>query len=86
MVRIVGLKSVSFKAQDGTQIEGYNFYLGSDVDPGKGVGLETEKIFVTRRKIADLLAVCPNAADLLELPVVVFYNRYGKVERIVPAE
>lgn len=86
MYKIIGIENVSFKAQDGNQIEGFNLYLTSPIDDKRGVGSKTERIFCSSRKLSDVLAVCPHLDDLLGESVIVYYNRYGKVERVLLAD
>lgn len=75
---LVGMRDVSFKGNDGSQVSGQNFFLTYENDKITGVGVE--KIFISNSKFADLTFV-PELNDQCRL----LYNKYGKVADIVKA-
>ncbi len=86
-MKIVGYKRVSFKANDGNQINGYSLFVTEPFTVGTEDcgGIKTDKLFV-RPEIFENL--CKEYAKKNLTPVnqeiQVFYNRYGKSEQIIP--
>lgn len=77
MSKVIGIVRNDFKLKDGTQITGVNVFLSDPIDPAKGKGVMTDKVYLSDHKISnnhiDLDAiygknVCPR------------YNRFGKIE------
>lgn len=82
MSKIIGVRSSSFKGQDGTMISGLMLWLSSPITKN-GFGDSTERIFMSDKKAAEPLALAGGTMQsLLGLECVVLYNRYGKVERL----
>ena len=79
-MKVLGVqRGVSFKV-DGREFSGLNLYCGikrENVD-----GLATEKIYVSLSKDCYSVAAGLKVGDEIEA----YYNRYGKVESIVPAK
>ena len=80
MAKVTGIMRNNFKPRGtDTEITGVNIYLGSPIDPTKGKGTATEKVYLSDRKIEE------NHLDLENLlgkNVRVLYNKFGKVETI----
>lgn len=74
---LVGIRGVSFKGSDGSEVEGTNLYLTYEDDYIDGVG--TERVFVTSKRF-DTLSFVPEIGDRCRL----MYNKYGKIADIVP--
>ena len=79
MTKLTGYRRADFVARDGTKVTGYNVYLTSAIDPRRGSGMETERMYLSDAKIARENIVL---ADLLDKPVRVFYSRFGKIETL----
>lgn len=79
MATIIGVRSSSFKAEDGTQITGKTIYITEPLE--KGEGQSAERIFFT----TDKLLKCqydPKVGDEVRIE----YNRYGKPAAIYPED
>ena len=70
-MKIIGIRPSSFTGSDGSKVEGQNIYLTYDLDKGEGQG--SDRVFVTKAKLADW-SYKPKVGD----DVDVSYNRYGK--------
>ena len=80
MAKVNGIMRNNFRVRGSdTEITGVNIYLSTPIDPAKGKGIATEKIYLSDRKISDNHLDLDN---LLGKNVRVLYNRYGKVETI----
>ena len=79
MATIIGLRSSSFKGEDGVQITGMTIYL---TEPRvKGEGHSAERVFFTM----DKLLKCqydPKLGDEVHIE----YNRFGKPSAIYPED
>lgn len=83
-MEIIGFERNNFTVRStGTEVTGYNVYLARDINPDRGTGSAVERIYLSDRKI-DGLGLC--LADLVGCEVTVYYNRFGKPERIVPVD
>ncbi len=78
-MEIIGIRPSSFKAQDGTEVQGSNIYVTYPLEQGTGYG--SERIYMTQAKLSKM-DYKPAVGDEVE----VIYNRFGKCERIVPAD
>ena len=79
-MRVLGYRKSDFTAEDGTAIKGFNVFIGSDIDPERGEGLATERVYMSDNKLER------NGIDLVELlekDVKVYFNKFGKVDTIV---
>lgn len=72
---ILGKRSVSFTASDGKTISGTTIYAGSENDDVEG--LMVDKFFVTAEKM-------PKAGIVVGKDVDIYFNKYGKVDKIIP--
>ena len=75
MATIIGIRSSSFKGNDGEQISGKVIYFTEPLE--KGVGVSADRVFLTE----DKLLKCeydPKVGDEVHLE----YNRYGKCSGI----
>ena len=75
-MKIIGIRSSSFKGDKGEEITGKNIYVTFSLD--KGTGLGCERVFVTDAKIADW-PYNPVVGDEVEI----VYNRYGRCDKLV---
>lgn len=71
---VIGIKSVSFTAQDGKAISGTSFYLAEPIEKD-GEGVAVSKVFISAEKMIRLDFI-PHVGDLVSPR----YNRYGKVD------
>jgi len=78
---VLGKRPVSFTANDGRTISGVSLFLGadfSDADIAAGsVGLSCDKFFLTAEKL-------PKEEIIVGKDVEVYFNRYGKIDKIMP--
>lgn len=75
-MKVIGRRKVSFKAQDGSQIEGLSLFCAYPITKdGDGVGVE--KIFLSANKLSQL-----DFMPELDDEINVQYNRFGKVDTI----
>ena len=74
MATIVGLSRTSFTGQDGTPVEGKNFFVTEPIDPKRGEGVSAERFFLSRAKLA-ALDFSPEVGQVVD----VLYNRFGRV-------
>ena len=75
MPKIVGIVHSSFTPKDSTTlVEGTTFYITDPLSPKRGVGLVTDRFFMSKDKVQTLSFV-PDVGMEVEL----LYNRYGKV-------
>ena len=72
-MKIIGIRSSSFKGDKGEEITGKNIYMTFPLD--KGTGLGCERVFVTDAKMADW-PYKPAVGDEVDLR----YNRYGRCD------
>lgn len=70
---VIGFNHNSFTTKDGTPVSGYFIYLTGKQN--NVVGLYSERIFVSDRKIEDS-KYTPSVGD----EIIVRYNKYGKVD------
>lgn len=79
-MKVLGIqRGVSFKI-DGREFSGLNLYCAIKRDHVEGHA--TEKIFINMSKDCYAVASGLKVGDEIET----YYNRYGKVESIVPAK
>ena len=77
---IVGYERSNFRANDGTEITGYNIYVSREIAPDRGEGDAVDKVYMTDRKLENNNV---NVENIYGKEVTLYYNRYGKVERII---
>lgn len=82
-MKIIGYRKNDFRAKDGVDITGYSVYIATDIDPRRGAGLSVERQYMSEAKLAKEGI---NLAELMDREVKVYYNRYGRVDSIVPAD
>lgn len=70
---IVGIRSSSFKGNDGEDVRGKNFYFTYPLEKGKGEGEGTDRVYLTEKRLSELDFV-PAIGNEVEVE----YNRYGK--------
>ena len=76
---ILGKRPVSFTASDGKIITGTTVWAGAEIPDGEGFGLACDKFFITTDKM-------PKADIVVGKDVEIFFNRYGKVDKIIPLD
>lgn len=72
--KVIGTRAKKFKAQDGTEIKGYDLYVSFDsnrVDAGQ----ETDRLFLSENKCNEWI---PKPGDEFSME----FNRYGKPDNI----
>lgn len=79
-MKIIGIKKLDFTTKDGDVIKGQQLFLTSPIEPDKGEGDETDKVFLSAEKLSTM-AFKPKLYD----EVTVIYNKYGKCDRIEKA-
>lgn len=72
-MKVVGIRSSSFKGKDGEAVRGTNFYFIYPLEKGKGEGEGTDRVYLTEGRLSELDFI-PTIGD----EVAVEYNRYGK--------
>lgn len=70
---VIGIKSCSFRAQDGTEVTGDRLVVAQPI-VAKGDGKDAWGVFVTSSKYVNQLR--PVVGDQVHL----YYNRWGKIE------
>ncbi len=71
-MQVVGIRKSSFKGNDGQDVVGFNVYVTYVMDHVDGVA--ADRFFVMPTKFVN--GVIPKPGDI----VVVYYNRFGKVQ------
>lgn len=79
-MKLVGYQRADFTTKDGIEVNGWNVYLSSPIDPENGKGVACERIYLTTRK-AEVAGI--ELAMMVNKDVEIFYNRYGKVEKLL---
>lgn len=75
MATIIGIRSSSFKGDQGDMITGKNIYYTYPLDKGEGLG--AERVFLTNDKLLKG-GYSPAVGDNVEIE----YNRFGKCAAI----
>lgn len=75
-MRVIGLRKVNFKANDGQMIQGLSIYVTFPIERD-GTGDAADKLFLSASKVEALQQI-PQVGD----DINVTYNRYGKVDSI----
>jgi|GEM_PF-815440 len=79
-MKLIGFERADFKIRaTGEEVTGMQLYLARSITPDKGEGSAVERVYLTDRKLAT------NNFDpmsALGKDVVLYYNRWGKIERI----
>lgn len=85
-MKVTGFTRNDFDVKDGgstKRITGYNVYLSNEIAPDSGKGFITERVYLTDDR---LKAKNINLAELLNAECRAYYNRYGKIDTIVPVK
>lgn len=82
-MKIIGYRKNDFKTKEGLEVTGYSVYIATEIDPRRGAGVSVERQYLSDAKLAKEGI---NLADLLDREVKVYYNRYGRVDSIVPVD
>lgn len=84
-MKIIGIEDGTYTSRkDGQVKEGYRFYVTDDTRPSV-TGLACEDVWVSARAAAGFLRQFPDLASLLDAEVIFLYNRFRRVEAIMPA-
>ena len=82
-MKVIGIEKSSFTSKEtGALIEGSNVDITYSIDQTKGKGVAAERIYITDAKAS---AMDVDLSTLVGKEVVVVYNRYGRVQSIIPA-
>lgn len=76
IVDVVGFRASKFTANDGSLIEGYTLYI--TYGENRVIGVVADRVFVSLNKCGGYV---PQLGDVIDLE----YNRYGKINRVSPA-
>lgn len=81
-MKLIGYREANFRPDNGKgeEIKGYMIYLGNEIDPRRGGGMEAERQYLTQSKIDREGISLP---ELCGKDVNVYYNRYGKIASII---
>lgn len=84
-MKLIGYREANFRPDNGKgeEIKGYMIYLGNEIDPRRGGGMEAERQYLTQSKIDREGISLP---ELCGKDVNVYYNRYGKIASIRPMD
>lgn len=75
MSKIIGIIPTRFTAKNGDQISGTTIYLTTPIDPKRGKGEESERVFLSTAKCEAL-----DFQLVVGIEVEVLFNRFGKVQ------
>ena len=79
-MRCLGFNNVDFKPLNGDRVQGVSCSFMAPYDSKDGVGYEVFKVFLSAQKFEEF-----NIEEKFdnETEFQVFYNRYGKIDKIV---
>ena len=77
-MKVVGTMPTTFTGKDGTLISGTTLFVTEPIDPKKGKGERTDKLFLSTQKLADLPFV-----PAVGMEITVYYNKFGKPATVV---
>lgn len=86
-MKILGYRQVNFTAPDGNKINGYSIYYSEPfgINEKNCSGLKTDKLFVNVEKFNALIKEFEKKnLSPVGQEIIVYYNRYGKPEQILP--
>ena len=75
-MRVIGLRQVDFKAQDGNKVQGLSVYVTFPIEEN-GTGEACDKLFLSASKVV-MMEKIPQVGDEIN----VTYNRWGKVQDV----
>lgn len=79
-MKIIGLRKSDFTAKDGTEVKGFTIYGTETIPNDNGKGLMAEKYFLSENKIKGMNL---DLNTIVGKNVVVSYNRFGKIDKVV---
>ena len=79
MATIIGVRSSSFKGNDGVQVTGKVIYFTEPLEKGEGVS--ADRVFLTDAKL-EKCQYDPHVGDKVRIE----YNRYGKCDGMYPVD
>lgn len=82
-MKIIGYRRNDFTSAEGNQITGCNIYIATEIDPRRGAGVSVERQYLSDKKLAKEEI---DLAELMDREVKVYYNRFGRVDSIVPVD
>ena len=77
-MRIIGMSPTSFVGKDGSTVTGTIFHVTEPISPDKGAGEKADKLFLSTQKLKSL-----DFTPSVGMEIAVYYNKYGKPEKIV---
>lgn len=77
MSQIIGITDTSFKAKDGTQIDGKTIYITEPISDKRGTGLLADHFFLSTKRFT-ALPFTPAVGQ----NITVFYNKFGTVATV----
>ncbi|MFR7451155.1 MAG: hypothetical protein ACLUUL_03505 [Gemmiger sp.] len=82
-MKIIGYRKNDFKTNEGVEVTGYTVFIATEIDPRRGAGVSVERQYLSDKKLAkeDI-----DLAELMDREVKVYYNRFGRVDSIVPVD
>lgn len=86
-MKVIGYRQVNFTAQDGNQVNGYTLFITEpfDVRESNCSGVKGDKFFVKTEIFEKLIKEFEkNNKSIIGSEIIVYYNRYGKPETIIP--
>lgn len=78
-MKVVGIRKCDFVAKDKTEVKGYNIFVEEEIT-FNGKGVQTDKYFFSEARIEKMNL---DLDTLLGRNVIVSYNKWGKIERII---
>ena len=72
--KVVGWRNVDFKDPQGRHVSGYSLFLARPAQDDKVVGLEVQKIFISKQYV--------QYEPVENQMIGINFNRYGKVQSI----
>ncbi len=79
---VIGVQRADFTAREtGERITGCNVFVSRPIEPSQGKGQAVDRLYVSDHK-AESMGI--KLDTLVGKTVEVYYNRYGKVQSIVP--
>lgn len=78
MATVVGISESNFTTKEGTEVSGMRIFLTEKIAPERGEGVSVDSVFVSKAKYEALEASLSVGDE-----VIVYYNKYGRVQNIV---
>lgn len=82
-MKIIGFRRNNFNTNEGKEVTGYSVFIATEIDPRRGSGMSVERQYLSDAKLAKEEI---DLAELMNREVKVYYNRFGRVDSIVPVD